>query len=366
MSLAVSRRTGAYALILGGSLAIRISYGLHWGTAGALAYDPNWYHTVADGLADGHGFNIHCPLILSCAPRPSAYFPPLYPILLSVGSFLVPSHRLGAHVVISAGLGTVTVYLVGRLARRLFGVAAQLPAMVIAAVYPAFVMIDGSLFSESAALSLLTGSFLMAVTLARTGWNRPRAVGLGVLLGLAALAQAGSAFVLLGLVAYLLYSRWPPGSSVAGLVTVLCAFVLVIAPWTIYSTLRFHHLVVLANDNSTVAAGANCESTYSGELLGSWDYACLNTLRPGSDQLDEVEFGSIIRQEGLHYARTHVSRLPLVGAARLGRVWGVFHPIHADFGGRRGAGLGLVGHTSPWPSPPWPWAGSAGASDRPP
>ncbi len=164
-------------------------------------------------------------------------------------------------------------------------------------------------------------------------------------MGLAALAQAGAIFMLFGVVAYLLYVLRPRlGSALAIVAPAAAAFALVIAPWMAYSTDRFGRLVVLANDNSTVVSGANCASTYGGALLGYWDYACLDTLRPGADQLDEVQFGAIIRREGLAYARGHPGRLPAVGLARLGRVWGVFHPVKADFGTRTGRVLAWLAY----------------------
>jgi hypothetical protein len=74
-----------------------------------------------------------------------------------------------------------------------------------------------------------------------------------------------------------------------------------------------------------VLEGSNCPTTYAGMLIGSWDGDCLLlTRRPGQSELDWAAEG---RRAGIDYAGEHLTRLPLVGTARVLRSWSLWNPI---------------------------------------
>jgi hypothetical protein len=120
----------------------------------------------------------------------------------------------------------------------------------------------------------------------------------------------------------------------------------VILPWWVRNITTFEKPTVLATGNGSVLQIANCDSTYSGPLLGYWDIQCAigdrppanaeqrelqkNTKVPGlvyliaQDPRDESIPDATARSKGLHYIRDHLSRAPVVAAARVARVWGVF------------------------------------------
>ncbi len=86
-------------------------------------------------------------------------------------------------------------------------------------------------------------------------------------------------------------------------------------------------------------SGANCRSTYHGELLGYRDYTCTHGRGDFSQAvvLDAHGDASILdarlRHKGTDYARAHVTRLPIVVLAREGRAWGLYRPfqqVHLD------------------------------------
>jgi hypothetical protein len=55
---------------------------------------------------------------------------------------------------------------------------------------------------------------------------------------------------------------------------------------------------------------------------------------------DAAERDGEWRRRGLHFARTHLSRIPIVLAAREGRTWGVFRPLQqTHFDARIGSPL---------------------------
>jgi hypothetical protein len=68
--------------------------------------------------------------------------------------------------------------------------------------------------------------------------------------------------------------------------------------------------------------GANCHQTYYGSIVGLWDFPCYGARPAG----DEAQQSREYRRRGMSYLRDHAGRLPVVLAARLGRLYDVFRP----------------------------------------
>jgi hypothetical protein len=98
----------------------------------------------------------------------------------------------------------------------------------------------------------------------------------------------------------------------------------VMAPWVARNLTTFDRPVFLADNSDSVIAGANCADTYSGPDIGSWYWNCNAAHLPRGDQSVE---SAALRTRGLNYAGAHLSRLPVVVAARVGRTWDVFRPF---------------------------------------
>jgi hypothetical protein len=147
---------------------------------------------------------------------------------------------------------------------------------------------------------------------------------LGAAIALAALARGEAIALLVFLAAPLL---WRAGAgelrrrAVLG-VACLAAAVAVLAPWTIRNATRFERPVLLSTNGDSVFAGANCRSTYYGELVGAWDFACFGGPVTG----DEAQAALQYRHRGFVYASEHASHIPVVVAARLGRLLDVYRP----------------------------------------
>jgi hypothetical protein len=96
-------------------------------------------------------------------------------------------------------------------------------------------------------------------------------------------------------------------------------------PWTARNSMVFDEPVLASSNSASVLEGANCATTYGGELIGAWDATCLvETRRAGAS---EVEWAAAARRQGIDYATEHPARLPLVAAARVLRTWGLWDPI---------------------------------------
>ncbi len=290
------------------AFALRVVYGL---SLEEPFGDATFYHEVANRIADGDGFQD--PFL----GVPTAAHPPLFPLLLSIVSFVGLTTK-DAHQIAGCALGGLTVVLIGLAGRRLAGARVGLIAAAVAAIYLPLIANDSLLYSESA-----YGAAIALVLLAALwAWERPsggRALALGAATGLAALGR-GEALLLVPLLAVPLALRRPQRSwQRAALVCVGAA--LVVLPWTVRNWIAFDRPVLISTNDASVLAGANCDSTY-GRLLGQWDIGCLEgKVGPNANEAVVAERW---RDDGLRYARDHAGELPKVVAARVGRTWSIY------------------------------------------
>lgn len=311
------------------ALAGRVAYAVWYhdahpaiGTAG----DPYYYHEQANLLVRGHLFVSPFQWRENHVLVPSAYHPPLYTLYLALWSALGATSRLW-HILASALLGGTTVGVVGLFGRQVGGERIGLAAATVAALYPALWLNDALLMSES----------LFGLTIAATLWlsyryrARPSLTGaalLAVAVGLAALTRAEAVLLYPFLALPLVLGSRPATWATRGrhLGAVALAAVVLIAPWTIYNTVRFGRLVPMTTSTGDLLAFANCRATYQGPMLGSWSYPCAGSIPRSGDETVDDRRG---REKGLRYARRHVGRLPTVVAARVGRTFEVFRPGQA-------------------------------------
>jgi 4-amino-4-deoxy-L-arabinose transferase-like glycosyltransferase len=326
--------------IAAGGLAIRVAYTLALGRHVPGSGDYEYYHGLANLLADGKGF-VH-PLILGYTgvSVPTAEHPPLWPLLLSVSSSLGAGSYV-AHRLTGCLVGTLAIAVVGLLGRRVGGERVGLIAAGLAALYPTLVAADGSLMSESL-YGLLVGTGLL---LAYRLMDRPSArtaAALGVAVGLAALTRA-EALLLLPLLALPVCLRargripgwgWRFGAA-------CLAAVVVIAPWSVRNWITFDRPVPISINESSVIGGANCAQAYGGQDMGYWRLDCLARRPP---RVNEAVQAQRWRSQGLRYARHHVLRLGLVAPVRVLRTWDLWQPRRqADFAEGRNRPVQRIG-----------------------
>ena len=220
-------------LIAGAALAVRLLYTLIFARGVPVTGDALTFHLVAGRLAEGEGFfrppaqGIPAPL----GTGPTAEHPPLFEVLLAgfdlVGLDTPTAQKAGVCLV-----GTVTVVLIGLAGRELAGPRAGLIAAGLAAVYPMLWIADGSLMSESLYGALIAAIVLCALRFAREPTTR-RALGLGVLVGLAALTR-GEAILLVVLLLVPLARRQLRLAAVAVRPRWWCS-----RPWTVRNLIEF-------------------------------------------------------------------------------------------------------------------------------
>src|SRR5262249_30224435 len=117
-----------------------------------LGADEPYYHRQADLIADGVGFN------MAHGGGPAATHPPLSTLVLSIASRLASGDSVLEQRLALAVIGTLTVVVVGVLAREVAGPRAGLVAAGIAAITPMLWQYDGRILSEP-----LAGLFIALV-----------------------------------------------------------------------------------------------------------------------------------------------------------------------------------------------------------
>ncbi len=293
-------------------------------------YDAAFYELAARRLVEGGGFTNPYPFVEE--PGPAADHPPLTQLVL------VPAAALGGGdeairlrmrftMVV---LGTATVVVVGLIGRSVRDERTGLVAAGIAAVNPSLWMNDGLMMSETPATLVAAGCVGLAVVL-RHRVRLGTAVAAGALAGLAALTRAELALLLPVLVVpAILGGRERPPRRWAATAAVAAAGV-VVAPWVVFNLVRFEEPTFLSTGDGLVLRGANCDRAFYGDALGAWSVFCVLDsfpVDPRSGYRVDLDEQSVtarrLRQEGLAYLRGHLDRLPVVVAARVGRLWSVF------------------------------------------
>ena len=220
---------------------------------------------------------------------PTAYFPPAFPYSLGVVD-LIDGHQAGGKTAVrpervaQAVVGTVSVGLLGLVALEVFGGGVAVAALGLAAVYPVFVELSGTLVAENLLVVFELAAIWAALRARRAGGAARTYAWIaatGILTGLATLTHENAAvFVLpLGVAAWsAARARAPdrarrPGCArmAAPAVLVLCACA-VIAPWTVRNAVELHHFVPVSDETGITLIGTyNATSAASRPVHYKWD-----------------------------------------------------------------------------------------------
>jgi hypothetical protein len=299
------------ALVVAGALAVRLVL-----MAGGLNRldDPDHYLTLARSLAEGRGFALD--------GRPTAYRPPLYPILLA--PFVATLSRealpwgVGAvHLVLGAGAAT----RMGLSTRR------ALVAAAVVAFDPVLAVQGRSVMTETLA------AFLVAATLAAIA--RPGVRGSifgGVGLGLACLCRPSflPAAVLIAL-AGLVVGPGVMKTRLARSCLLILATGLILAPWAWRNARRIGEPVWTTTHGGYTLALANNPIYYAEVLDGPpgavWSgpnqAAWFDEVGRATAGMSEPDADRAMRSAAFGMLRDRPGDFARASAARLGRFWGL-------------------------------------------
>jgi 4-amino-4-deoxy-L-arabinose transferase-like glycosyltransferase len=292
--------------------------------------DQFFYSAQARLVADGKGFlnpfGYFAP-VGTPAHRvfETAAHPPLYTIYLAIPAKLGLSTPQEQRI-FTALLGTATVLLIGILGRKLAGDRAGLIAAIVAAAYPALWVNDAMLGLETLYGFLVILSLLAFYRL----WKDPTLGNVALFslcLALATLTRSEGAmlFVLFALPTLLLVPRatWRRRFEMLG-VLVLVSLV-VVGPWAVRNLVTFEKPTLLGTGFGWVLAYGSCDAAFYGPKLGYWDDQCSPKNYP--PDTEESVLDQMARTQAIDYLRDHKSRIPVVVAARIGRIWDVYRPV---------------------------------------
>lgn len=317
------------ALIAAAGLVLRILYAVFIAVHKLGAGDFWYYNWSADLIARGKGLTDPVSAAYVGHLHASATHPPLWPFLLAIPSKLGGTTHIGdfattagymPHRIFGCLVGAGTIVLIGYLARRLGGDRTGLLAAGIAAVYLPLISVDASTMSEALYGPMIALSLIAAYRVI----ERPtsgRALALGAAIGLAALTRSEALLLVPLLVLPLAWKVRPGFWRVAA---IACAgTALVVAPWTVRNWVVFHQPVVISTNEGGVWAGANCNSTYYGPGIGTWNLNCVPRLNLNRNEAQESDR---YRRKGIDYMQDHLGRLPAVLPIRLLRTWDFYRP----------------------------------------
>ena len=307
-------------------LAVRLFYALHYKWNQTIYGDAAYFFYQARAISEGHWFvdalRWHW---LHQGFHQGAEHPPLYTLFLTIPD-LLGFGTFREAMIASVLLGSLTVIAVGFLAREVAGWKVGVVAAFLAAIYANLWINDALVVSETvAALAIVL--FILYVY---KFWKQPtwrNAAWFGFLGGLTVLTRAEFVFLvpILGLILALTARTLSTRKRLERLGVMALLVALPVMPWVGYNLARFDHPVTLDTGGEFTLANTNCAGTYYGPDLGWWDFTCLSNRY--KQKGDESTVALHYEHQGLTYAEHHLSRLPIVMAARVGRMWGLFRPI---------------------------------------
>ena len=248
----------------------------------------------------------------------------MYSMYLGLWSLLgldgVTAHRLASSL-----LGVASIVVVGLLVRRIAGDGAGVAAAAVMAVYPEIWINDGMLLSETMAIFMTA----VALTAAYAFWQSPRtrsAVWLGLAFGAAAMSRSEllALFPIVVLPLAMLVRDLSRRERVRLAVIACVVGACTVAPWIVFNLTRFEETTTMSSGTGAVLSAASCDEVWYGLHIGYYANCFRGPWPPAS--ADESQRDIEPRKQAIEYTKDHLSRLPLVVAARVGRLWGFFKP----------------------------------------
>jgi 4-amino-4-deoxy-L-arabinose transferase-like glycosyltransferase len=292
--------------------------------------DQLQYSAQAIANADGNWFE------QPFAPgEPSAEHPPMTSALLTPITWIVgDGNFILAQRLTVVAFGMANIVLLWLLGRRHSPQLGSLLAL-LGAIDVRLFLSDVLILSETFGVTLITLTlFVLWPDQARKAgevgrpdrtsplMQRRRLCVVGVLLGLLVLTRAELLFIIPLVSAWLWWQhpqrrRW--NSLVSAILPALVAAA-VLAPWIGWNLLRFEARTTLSTNDGFTLLGANCADTYYGDNIGGYSINCALAVT-GEPGMDASEVSALRRETATVYAGDHLSRLPIVAAARFARQW---------------------------------------------
>jgi len=308
-----TRRWLPWLLVLGLALLARLA--CWWLAPAGLAADPDGYRALAE--------NVNEFGVFGTGTQPTAYRPPLYPLLLSA-VLRLPLKASIAIGMLHLAFGLTTVYIVARLAQQLHLGRGAWAAAIVAALDPSLLHHTTQVMSET--LATCCGALCLACLARASRLSSLSAMAIaGAMLGVSSLCRPN--FLAWGIlaVAYLAWAAarkqegWPRAVALAG----ACGLALV--PWAlrnygqldrpIFTTTHGGYTILLGNNGSFYS--------YLSEFRWgeAWDPA--GTLPARSSVQSELDYDQMCYQQAWQSMREAPGMAVWSALVKMGRLWGL-------------------------------------------
>ena len=212
--------------------------------------DADQYDRIARSLAAGNGYGLHFPEL---AQHPTAFRPPLLPLLLTPGHWLF-GEALWPGRLLSVVVGSAVVVLAGVLAARIGGRRAGYLAALVVMFSPPLLANDTITLTEPLALALGLAAILLL--------DEGRTVQAGLAIGLLLLTRPNG-YLVVAILALWAWRRLGIRSAL-GLVAVAAC---VVAPWMVRNRIQVGTWSLSTSDGFTLAAIYGAPSQRVGHFI---------------------------------------------------------------------------------------------------
>lgn len=316
----------------------------------APAHDDRDYDRLACGLVAGEGYTRVGPPVSEkrcgdgATGEPTAFRPPGFPMFLA--AVYTVSEPLGierwiAARVAQAIVGTLVVALLGVVAWQLFGRRAALAAIGIGAVYPPWIVLGGSLLTETLFVALMLAAVAAVLAYRAAGGSTRWLIAAGVLCGLATLTRSNAPALIVPLaiaVAMHGVGERPLRTRLGHAAALVAIAAVVVAPWTIRNAIELDGFAPVTTEAGSALAGTYNDATRTDpDWPGAWQppgplRELQATLAPVRG--DEPAEQRALTRRSLGYMADHPGYVAAVGGRNLWRLTGLAGPDWWQFSGR--------------------------------
>lgn len=309
----------AVAVVVG--LLARLAFVLWFTRYLHYGLDSRWYELTSGLIVDGRGLADPAAFFQRQRVVPTAFRVPLYPTFLAGVTEVFGATRTTFQVA-GVVIGTTTIVLTALVGRLVDGARTGLIAAWIVALSPALLNVDASVMSETLQVPLVTLAVLGVVRWRRRGgwWALVMA---GIALGLAMLNRSDA--MLVTVVLGLTVIGWRPFTArrFAAAAVMVGLAIVVVVPWSLRNHREVGTYALSTIDSAETLAGANCDTSYGGKRMGSWDPTCAGV----NPRLAEAARADRLTNRATKYMGAHAARLAVVAPVRAMRAWGLWYGV---------------------------------------
>ena len=205
--------------------------------------DAPSYVLLAKNLVAGQGYTY--------ASIPTAFRPPLYPLVLATLMWLFGAHWLIALRCLQFLLGMGTVFFVYRVSRRLFGARAGSAGLLVALFLPTLIYTTSEVLTECLS-AFFVAMFLLLLFRQLFEADRTSAAGLGITTSLAALGHFNLAALVAPAAGAALGHRGRTRRVLRLALVCLCSLA-VVSPWIVRNWVEFGGRLVYGTESGYAA-----------------------------------------------------------------------------------------------------------------